>query len=91
MLECRLPVELHDFELPLPVPGWHVVGNHETLDVTLHGRASSPAAEAELLPYTFPNRIKTFLTGRPYRPGNLAAKYEQSSYGSRDPFCGCAE
>ena len=86
-----LPVELHDFELPLPVPGWHVVGNHETLDVTLHGRASSPAAEAELLPYTFPNRIKTFLTGRPYRPGNLAAKYEQSSYGSRDPFCGCAE
>ena len=87
----RLPVEERDFILPLAVPGWQLTGDHETLDVVLSKPVPDGRLAPALSPYTLASRVKTQLTGRPYRPANHAAKYDRASYGSRDPFCGCPD
>jgi hypothetical protein len=83
-----LPVELGDFRLALPVPGWTLLGTASTGDVTIERKSGYDDVADVLQPYPLWRRGVDRLLRRARRPSNLLAKYEMRRYSSAQPFCG---
>jgi hypothetical protein len=84
----RLPVEQADFRLPLPVPGWTLIGTAATGDVVIERRSGYDDVAAVLQPYPLWRRGLDRVLRRARRPANLLAKYELRRYSAAQPFCG---
>lgn len=85
--EEPLPVELADYSLSFPQPGWTVVGHKPNRIVIQATSSRGPiplAAENPLL------ILYDRATGKVHRPDNEAAKYGLREYRSDIPFCNCA-
>jgi hypothetical protein len=86
-----LPVEKGDFSRSIASGKWQVRGNAGTGDVTIVNPAPLPETKTRLEPFGFVQRVLSVVRGAPRRPGNEDAKYGRASYGSREPFCACAQ
>jgi len=78
-----LPVERSDFERRLSQPAWLLVGNRQSASVTIHTASS---ADPPLEDQRGFDRVAEWITRKPRRPKNEAAKYSRARYGSRTPF-----
>jgi hypothetical protein len=83
-----LPVELSDFRLTLPVPGWTLVGTRSTGDVVIERKSGYADVADVLQQYPVWRRPIDRLLKRARRPSNALAKYELRRYSSAQPFCG---
>jgi hypothetical protein len=83
-----LPVEQGDFRLPVPVPGWTLIGTAATGDVVIERRSGYDNVGAVLQPYPLWRRGVDRVLRRARRPANLLAKYELRRYSAAQPFCG---
>ncbi len=85
-----LPVERGDFERQVAGGRWLARGEAHAGDVTLVNADPLPEDQTEIEPFRLVDRVLSAVRGGPRRPHNEGAKYGRSTYGSRQPFCGCA-
>jgi hypothetical protein len=86
-----LPVEIADFDRRVAGGAYIAQGRVDTLDVTLVNPQPLPPERTRLQGYSFKDRVISAIRGGSRRPSNLDAKYGRATYGSREPFCGCAQ
>jgi hypothetical protein len=84
-----LPIDRRSYRLRVNSIGWTIVGDAETGITALTADDSLPDALTDLQSPGIWTGLKAFVRGRPNRPRNTKAKYEQGTYHSEPPFCGC--
>lgn len=82
-----LPVEEKSYEIDLQRIGWKIEGKHETGDIVVtfaegKNRLKEPPVE-EISRWSL---WKSAIFHRPFRPQNLAAKYQAANYSAIRPF-----
>lgn len=86
-----LPIDRRSYRLRVNSIGWTIVGDAETGITAMTADDSLPDSDTYLQSPGVWTQLKAFVRGRPNRPRNTKAKYEQGTYHSEPPFCGCLQ
>ena len=84
-----LPIDRRSYRLRVRSIGWTIVGDGETGITTLTADDSLPDSDTYLQSPGLRSRLSALIRGRPSRPRNHRAKYQQGTYYSEPPFCQC--
>jgi hypothetical protein len=86
-----LPIDRRSYRLRVNSIGWTIVGDAETGITAMTADDSLPDSDTYLQSPGVWTQLKAFVRGRPNRPRNTKAKYEQGTYHSEPPFCECLQ
>ena len=86
-----LPIDRASYRIRVSSIGWTIVGNAEAGTTALTADDSLPDSLTALQSARAWTELKARLSGRPNRPRNRRAKYQQGTYASEPPFCGCKQ
>lgn len=83
-----LPVEKADYSVVISAIEWTVTGSTSTRTITIRKKGLATQS-APVQAYTWWRKLASSILWRPFRPDNVAAKYERAVYSSDSPICGC--
>lgn len=84
-----LPIDRGSYRFRVAAVGWTISGDSRTGITALTADDSLPDSLTYLRSPGRWSQLKALVAGRPNRPRNRMAKYQQGTYQSEPPFCGC--